>query len=212
MSAAREAVLGRVRAALGAAPEAPEIPRGYAGADAPAPPRDAVVERFCAQAAEYRAVVRRVERARAAQTIAAVCAEHDARRLAVAPGILSALDLAGVELVPDDPPLAPRELDALDGVLTGCALAVAATGTIVLDGGALCGRRALTLLPDLHVCVVDADAIVPSLPAAIAALAPAAAAGRPLTFVSGPSATSDIELERVEGVHGPRRLELLVVG
>ena len=99
-------------------------------------------------------------------------------------------------------------LDGVDTVLTGCALAIAETGTVVLDGGPRCGRRALTLVPDHHVCVVDAGQVVAGVPDAIAALAPRA----PLTFVSGPSATSDIELERVEGVHGPRRLEVVVVG
>jgi L-lactate dehydrogenase complex protein LldG len=96
-------------------------------------------------------------------------------------------------------------------VLTGCALAIAETGTIVLDGGARSGRRALTLVPDLHLCVVEAGTIVPSVPDAVAALAQAVAEARPLTLVSGPSATSDIELDRVEGVHGPRRLEVFVV-
>jgi L-lactate dehydrogenase complex protein LldG len=118
-----------------------------------------------------------------------------------------------IEAVPDraDRPLGVRDLDAIDGVLTGCALGIAETGTIVLDGGAASGGRALTLVPDHHVCVVEASQIVASVPDAIAALEPAAREGRPITFVSGPSATSDIELERVEGVHGPRKLDILVV-
>ena len=102
-------------------------------------------------------------------------------------------------------------LDGFDGVLTGCALAIAETGTIVLDGGARSGRRAITLVPDYHVCVVEAERIVAAIPDAVAALAEAAAEGRPVTFVSGPSATSDIELDRVEGVHGPRTLDVFVV-
>jgi L-lactate dehydrogenase complex protein LldG len=114
--------------------------------------------------------------------------------------------------VVDDPPLANDALDGLDGVLTGCALAIADTGTIVLDGRGRSGRRALTLVPDWHVCVVEARQIVPGVPDAVAALAAAAAEGLPLTFVSGPSATSDIELDRVEGVHGPRRLDVVVLG
>jgi L-lactate dehydrogenase complex protein LldG len=118
----------------------------------------------------------------------------------------------GIELLADDPPIPARELDRVDGVLTGSALAIAETGTIALDGGADSGRRALTLVPDLHICIVEAARIHASVPDAIAALAPAAAAGRPVTLVSGPSATSDIELERVEGVHGPRELVILVVG
>ena len=96
-------------------------------------------------------------------------------------------------------------------MLTGCALAIAETGTIVLDGGERSGRRALTLVPDWHVCIVEAGSIVAGVPDAVAALAEAAAEGRPITLVSGPSATSDIELERVEGVHGPRTLDVVVV-
>ena len=141
--------------------------------------------------------------------VAEVCAAQGARRLAVPPG--APHHLPGLELVVDDPPISARGLDQLDGVLTGCALAIAETGTVVLDGGERSGRRALTLVPDFHVCLVEAATVHASVPDAIAALEPAAAEGRPLTFVSGPSATSDIELERVEGVHGPRTLVILVL-
>ena len=109
----------------------------------------------------------------------------------------------------EDHGLSPQELDALDGVLTGCTVAIAETGTFVLAGGPREGRRALTLVPDLHVCVVLAEQVVETVPQAFDALRDVAR--RPLTFVSGPSATSDIELQRVEGVHGPRNLVVLIV-
>ena len=144
-----------------------------------------------------------------AETVARLCRERGARRIAVPP---SGPDLgSGVEVVVDDPPLSPQALDQLDGVLTGCALAIAETGTIVLDGGERSGRRALTLVPDWHLCVVEAGSVVAGVPDAVAALADAPRAGRPITLVSGPSATSDIELDRVEGVHGPRTLDVLVL-
>jgi L-lactate dehydrogenase complex protein LldG len=112
-----------------------------------------------------------------------------------------------LELV-EDARLAPAELDGLDGVLTGCTSAIAETGTLVLTAGPAEGRRALTLVPDLHVCVVHESQVVELVPEAIAALGDRRA--RPLTFISGPSATSDIELSRVEGVHGPRSLCVIV--
>jgi L-lactate dehydrogenase complex protein LldG len=120
-------------------------------------------------------------------------------------------ELPGLDLVLDDPPLPTAELDRLDGVVTGCALAIAQTGTIVLDGGSRCGRRAISLVPDLHICIVEISRILASVPDAIAALASAGLETAPLTFVSGPSATADIEFSRVEGVHGPRRLEVVLV-
>jgi L-lactate dehydrogenase complex protein LldG len=205
---AREEVLGRIRTALGPAPAVPEVPREYRPAGAPA--EGDVVARFCERVADYKATVRRVSSAELAAAVAAVCAERGAKRLVTGPEPpVAAVD--GVELAVDDPPLALDALDAVDGVLSGCALAIAETGTIVLDGGPASGRRAITLVPDHHVCVVAERQIVASVPDAVAALADAAAAGRPITLVSGPSATSDIELDRVEGVHGPRVLDVLVV-
>jgi L-lactate dehydrogenase complex protein LldG len=188
---ARDDVLGAIRAALGPSPVAPEIPRAYRQAGALAPDAD----RFAERVAEYRATVHRV----AASDLPAKLAELARGRVGIPPGF--AFD--GIE----DRGLGVGELDALDTVITGCAVAIADTGTIVLDGGAESGRRALTLVPDHHVCVVREDQVVASVPDAIAKLDPRA----PLTFVSGPSATSDIELDRVEGVHGPRELDVVIV-
>jgi L-lactate dehydrogenase complex protein LldG len=210
---ARDDVLARVRDALGPAPPVPEVPRAYrrAGRIGPAGAPD-VVDRFCARVEEYRATVRRVEADRLLDAIAAACRERGVRRIGVPGGWeVTPAGIEGVELVVDDPPLATGDLDKLDGVLTGCALAIAETGTIVLDGGERSGRRALTLVPDYHLCVVEAAAVVAGVPDAVAALADGAREGRPITLVSGPSATSDIELDRVEGVHGPRTLDVLVV-
>jgi L-lactate dehydrogenase complex protein LldG len=214
VSDARADVLGRVRAALGAGATVPDVPRAYRGAGrfGPAGAPD-VVERFCVRVAEYRATVRRVDAGGLGEAVAAACRERGVARLGV-PGGWAGVDpaaLQGIEVVVDDPPLSPRDLDRLDGVLTGSALAIAETGTIVLDGGERSGRRALTLVPDYHLCVVEAAAVVAGVPDAVAVLAEVAAEGRPITLVSGPSATSDIELDRVEGVHGPRTLDVLVV-
>ena len=145
----------------------------------------------------------------AAVAAAEVLAAHGARRIGIPPDLDARLRPAGVELVEDDA-LSPQQLDELDGALTTCAAACAVTGTIALDGGPGQGRRALTLLPDLHVCVVREDQIVETVPELVRRLEAAAAEGRPLVLVSGPSATSDIELQRVEGVHGPRRLVVIV--
>jgi L-lactate dehydrogenase complex protein LldG len=211
MSGAREAVLARVRAALGPAVEVPEVPRAYHAAGALGAGGDSVaVDRFCERVADYRATVSRVRGDELPGALMAACAQRDARRIAV-PAQAPPWTVGGIELVRDEPPLSPRELDALDGVLSGCALAIAETGTIVLDGVGASGRRALTLVPDYHLCVVRSVDIVRSVPDGVAALARVAAEGRPITFISGPSATSDIELVRVEGVHGPRTLDVFVV-
>jgi L-lactate dehydrogenase complex protein LldG len=206
---AREEILGRIRSALDGAPPAAagEIPRDYRQAGTPVD-FDAV-ERFCERVADYDAVVLRVDEAGLEAALGERCRAHGATRLAVPPG--ASWSVGGVELVVDDPPLGPRDLDGLDGVLSGCAVAIAETGTIVLDGAGASGRRALTLVPDLHLCVVRSDQVVPNVPDAIDAMGEAASEGRPVTFVSGPSATADIELNRVQGVHGPRRLDVFVV-
>ncbi|MGI8572136.1 MAG: LutC/YkgG family protein [Solirubrobacteraceae bacterium] len=211
MSGSREAMLASVRAALGPATVVPEVPRAYRAARADGVGHDPVtVDLFCERVADYRATVKRVRGDELPGALLAACQERRAGRIAV-PGGAPAWTIDGVELVRDDPPLSPRQLDELDGVLSGCALAIAETGTIVLDGVGPSGRRALTLVPDYHLCVVRSEDIVASVPDAVAALAAVAAEGRPITFISGPSATVDIELVRVEGVHGPRTLDVLVV-
>ena len=207
MADARAEMLARVRSALGETPDVPEVPRAYRGVG-----EAGIVDPvalFCERVAEYEATVHRVPPGDVAALVAERARALEARTIAMPPGL--PWRPGGLELVVDDPPLSARALDGLDGVLTGCALAVADTGTIVLDGTGTSGRRALSLVPDLHLCVVDAAQVVAGVPDAIAALAGAIATGHPLTLVSGPSATSDIELRRVEGVHGPRTLEVIVI-
>lgn len=213
MSAAREEVLARVRAALADVPrdepagEPPPV--GYEVDSGLSP--SAAVGRFAERVSEYRAEVRRADPSGVGAAVAVALADHDARRVAIPTGLPAEWRPDGVELVEDSTSIGSAELDRVDGALTGCALAIAETGTIVLDSGADQGRRALTLVPDLHVCVVAAERIVGSVPEAIRALEERRDGPRPLTLISGPSATSDIELNRVEGVHGPRRLEVVIV-
>lgn len=205
MADARSVVLGRVRAALADGFAPPPVPRDYDAARTVPDP----VGLFAERVADYRATVHRVPADGVAPALAAVLAGRGASVLLAPPDLPAPWRVPGVRWVVDGPaPLPVAELDACDGVVTACALGIAETGTIVLDAGAGQGRRALTLVPDLHVCVVRAEQVVVSVPEAVARLDPS----RPLTFVSGPSATSDIELDRVEGVHGPRTLDVLVVG
>lgn len=205
MDDARRAVLQRIGEALADAPPVVEVPRDY---ERSLPAGTDLVALFVERVGDYRATVRTTTSSRLPAAIGHVLSAHGATRLAVPHGIPEAwLEGAVAEGIGDDPPLSFPDLDRLDGVLTGCALAIAETGTIVLDGGSGQGRRALSLLPDLHVCVVMSTQIVGTVPEALERLDPA----RPLTWISGPSATSDIELQRVEGVHGPRRLDVIVV-
>jgi L-lactate dehydrogenase complex protein LldG len=198
-------MLGRIRTALADRPARPAVPRGYRVGGTLG--REEVVERFVQRVVDYRATVEVTDDA--AGAAAAVLGRLGARRLVVAADLPRQLRPQGVELV-EDRGLLPSELDELDGAVTTCAAACADTGTIALDGGPGQGRRALTLVPDLHVCIVDAARIVETVPELVARLAASAREGRPIVLVSGPSATSDIELNRVEGVHGPRRLVVVV--
>jgi L-lactate dehydrogenase complex protein LldG len=200
VSSAKADILARVRGALGASPAVPDVPRAYRAAGSL--PTEGIVELFCETVAEYRATVHRIAPEELPATVASLLS--GAERVGVPPGFRD----IGIEAIEDNG-LSVAELDTLAAVVTGSALAIADTGTIVLDSGPASGRRALTLVPDRHVCIVEAADVVPSVPDAVARLA--GAAGRPITFVSGPSATSDIELDRVEGVHGPRVLDVVVV-
>jgi L-lactate dehydrogenase complex protein LldG len=210
-SEAREEILVRIRSALAAAqPRTPsEVPRRYARER----PRADLLGHFVERVEDYRAVVDRVAAADLAGAIGAACAKYGVRTLVVPADAPQEWTSAagGVEVVPDGAagrePLPTAELERADAVLTGAAVGVAETGTIVLDSGARQGRRALTLVPDVHLCVVRGDQVVDDVPAAVERLDPA----RPLTWISGPSATSDIELDRVEGVHGPRTLHVFLV-
>jgi L-lactate dehydrogenase complex protein LldG len=215
---ARDEVLARIRAANAAAgrparPADPGPPSAYrTHGDLAAGP---LLDRLADRLADYRATVRLVPSAALTAEVTAALSARGARRLVVPagldPAVLAGLP-AGVEILTDDPPAVAAtaaELDTCDGAVTGAAVAIAETGTIVLDGSPGQGRRAVTLVPDYHLCVVRADQVVELVPEAIARLAPAAR--RPLTWISGPSATSDIELRRVEGVHGPRTLEVILV-
>ena len=207
---ARDAILARVRAALADHPRPPAVTRDYIRE----PESDLdVVELFAERAGDYQATVEVLAQPEVAAAIGRSLRSRGARRVVVPPGfperwLDGALETGAPEFewLRDDPPLGVADLDAADAVVTGAALAIALTGTIVLDAGEGQGRRALSLLPDLHVCVVEADQIAANVPAAIERLVPS----RPQTWISGPSATSDIELNRVEGVHGPRNLHIIV--
>ncbi len=211
---ARRDVLARITLANEqAGATEPEVPRNYARTSELAPGSDEVVDLLEARLVDYRATVTRCYEAGVADAIATALTAAGARRVVVPAGLphdwVRALEDGGVfdEVVVDDGTLTAERLDELDAVVTAAAVAAAVTGTIVLDGSPDQGRRAISLVPDVHVCVVSADQIVGSVPEMLAALEPT----RATTFISGPSATSDIELERVEGVHGPRTLHVVLV-
>ncbi len=212
MSDARTEILRRVRGALADVPdvEGPGdvgVARDYRHHD-PASPREHV-DRFEQRVGDYRATVRRVG-ADISGAVTEACRELGLRRIGVPIDCPHDWRPDGVEIVPDDG-LSAVELDRLDGALTGCAAAIADTGTIVLDGQGVSGRRSLSLIPDHYICIVLAEQIVGLVPEAIARVSDAVAVRRlPITLVSGPSASSDIELSRVEGVHGPRHLLVLI--
>ncbi len=204
---AKDTILARIRAAIANIPAPSPLPMDFRQRDE----RDhvAILEDFIDRLEDYKAIVTRTSDAKLPQAIAAACQQHDVTRLVVPADLPANWLAAGVTVLKDDPLLSMKELDRSSGVLTGCALAIAQTGTIILDGGAYQGRRALSLVPDLHLCVVYDRQVVGLVPEAVTQLADHAT--RPITLISGPSATSDIELSRVEGVHGPRTLHVFVV-
>jgi L-lactate dehydrogenase complex protein LldG len=205
-SPSRERILARIHAAVAEAPDVPESARGYLETHTP---EDRVVELLAENLADYRAVVHRTDPAGLPDLVARLLAERGSRSVAVPPRLPESwLARTDVTQVPDRPAATAAELDTVDSVVTGCAVAIAETGTIVLDAAPDQGRRRITLVPDHHICVVRVpDQVVASVPRAMPRIDPT----RPLTWISGPSATSDIELDRVEGVHGPRTLEVILV-
>jgi L-lactate dehydrogenase complex protein LldG len=201
-------MLGRIRQAIGDGVAVPEIPRDYRGGADLEPA--AVVRMFAERVGEYRATVHQASTDSLPAVVATILAGSGATRVVVPPG-LPAGWLAAVApvttVLTDDGAITADELDEVDVVITGSAVAIAETGTIVLDAAPDQGRRVITLVPDHHICVVTAGSIVVTVPEGLARIHPT----RPLTMISGPSATSDIELDRVEGVHGPRNLDVIIV-
>ncbi len=206
MTSSREEILGRVRRALGeSAGPGPTVERHYRRTGSL--PLEARLNLLDERLVDYRAAVRRCGTGEVDAVVADSLQQRGVRKVVVPPGL--ALGWAAhVDLVAvDDGELSAAALDGFDGVVTAAAVAIAETGTIVLDGSSNQGRRAITLVPDYHLCIVRADQVVETVPEAVALLRPE----RPQTWISGPSATSDIELNRVEGVHGPRTLEVILV-
>jgi L-lactate dehydrogenase complex protein LldG len=202
---ARDEILGRVRAAIAptsgpGAAAAADVPREYRTRS------DDGFGAFIDRLHHYQARTHMVAPWALDEAVRAILADRGVRRIAVPHGIPDSW-VDHLEPLRDEPALDAQTLDAVDGVITTCTVAIAQSGTIVLDGGPGMGRRILSLVPDYHLCVVRTEQLVGSLPEAIGKLEPT----RPLTFISGPSATVDIEMVRVRGVHGPRRLEVVLV-
>lgn len=217
LNKAKEEILHRIKAALQDVPidEQPKdvvVSREYHKKGNGK--REDIIALFAQRVSEYEAKVFRINSSQLKEKIYESCTREHVVKLVIPSGIPKNLLPGGVEFLRDDDsqPLTYQELDTSNGVLTYCALAVAQTGTIFLDGGIGQGRRALTLLPDYHLCIVKESLIVEIFPEAIAYFESSVKKNNTaLTLISGPSATSDIELSRVKGVHGPRRLEVLIV-
>ncbi|MFH8336822.1 lactate utilization protein C [Streptomyces sp. AM6-12] len=209
----RERILGRVRRALADVPadEGPyeeAVPRPYLREHGRRTVEE-TVDLLAENLTDYRAVVHRTGAQELPVLVARLLAARGSREVLVPAGLpqewLAATD---AQRVADRSGDTPQRLDMAGSVMTGCAVAIAETGTLVLDGSPDQGRRRISLVPDHHICVVKVpEQVVASVPQALERLAPT----RPLTWISGPSATSDIELDRVEGVHGPRTLEVILL-
>lgn len=209
----RAEVLRRIKLALSTAPvdDAVDPPADYRRHGDVA--GEALLDLLAGRLADYRALVRRATPETLADEVSAALSRRGARTVVVPQALdvpLPSFVAATVDDGSSGEMLSAAELDAFDAVVTRAAVAIAETGTIVLDGAPDQGRRAISLVPDYHLCIVTGDQVVHLVPEAVERLA--GSAGRPLTWISGPSATSDIELERVEGVHGPRTLEVILVG
>ncbi len=220
MSDSKTVILKRIQNALGRStdvesdPGDEKLPREY-NQKSTLDKKDRT-QLFIDRVNEYKADVEEVSESSIGMKISELCHKSYIKTLVVPSG-LDEDWLAGIppeiKLHSDDPQLTKEELNNSDAVLTSCFLGVAQTGTIILDAGPGQGRRALTLLPDFHICVISESQIVGIFPEAILQLNEVVKnSGKPITMISGPSATSDIELNRVEGVHGPRKLHVLIVG
>lgn len=218
MTTAREEILGRIRHALDetgrdangaepvAGPKAAGVDDGTTGGT-----HEQMIDRFAEATADYRAVVERCRPGEIAGRVEAALQSRRVDRVVIPPGLEGDWISAVTAEVVEDDSLTTADLDHCDAVVTAAAVAIAETGTIVLDHTPDQGRRALTLVPDVHVCVVRESQVTADVPGAVRLLRPAIDAHRALTWISGPSATSDIELNRIEGVHGPRHLQVIIV-
>ena len=214
----KAAILGRIRSALTDVPDvaaADDVAVDWAYGQRPEGAADDMIGLFVERVEDYKAVVNWVSADELPTRIANAFTDHGVTSAVVPAGAPAAwheaVKAAGITVVTDDPVLSHQQLDATGGVVTASRVGIAETGTIVLDHADDQGRRALSLVPDLHVCVIAADQVVSDVPEAVVRLQPSIDARQPLTWISGPSATSDIELNRVEGVHGPRTLHVLLV-
>ncbi len=213
-NSARSEVLRRIREAKGGSASADVVRAGWSAIERryrreATRSSEAVLELLEDRLRDYDARVVRARRAEVAASASRMLEDRKVRRMVVPAGLAAGWLPGGVEFVVDEG-LAAAELDAVDGVMTGATLAIAETGTVVLQNVAGQGRRAVTLVPDYHLCVVQVEDVVETVPEAMARLQ--ATAGLATTFVSGPSATADIEMTRIKGVHGPRFLDVILVG